>query len=102
PWLLFSLPAGVITDRVDRKRLMVTMDIVRCLITLGVAFVVLANRAGLESGGVAPDENLVLGAILLAALLLGSAEVLRDNAAQTILPSIVGKDVLEKANGRMW
>ena len=25
PWLLFTLPAGVITDRVDRKRAMVLM-----------------------------------------------------------------------------
>lgn len=30
------------------------------------------------------------------------AEVLRDNSAQTILPSVVDKENLEKANGRMW
>jgi hypothetical protein len=27
PWLLFTLPAGVITDRVDRRKAMVSMDI---------------------------------------------------------------------------
>lgn len=37
-----------------------------------------------------------------AALALGSAEVLRDNAAQTLLPSIVATEDLERANGRMW
>ncbi|MGD2044337.1 MAG: MFS transporter, partial [Acidimicrobiia bacterium] len=29
PWLLFSLPAGVITDRVDRRRLAAWMDVFR-------------------------------------------------------------------------
>ncbi|HDL41570.1 MAG TPA: MFS transporter, partial [Actinobacteria bacterium] len=29
PWLLFALPAGVITDRYDRRKLMVMMDVVR-------------------------------------------------------------------------
>lgn len=37
PWLLFSLPAGVITDRVDRRRLAAWMDVFRFLFTLGVA-----------------------------------------------------------------
>ncbi|MEQ9162326.1 MAG: MFS transporter, partial [Ilumatobacter fluminis] len=35
-------------------------------------------------------------------LLLGMAEVLRDNANQTIMPNIVRADQLEKANGRVW
>ncbi len=29
PWFLFALPAGIITDRVDRRRLIVAMDGVR-------------------------------------------------------------------------
>ena len=29
PWLVFSLPAGVITDRVDRRRTMVACDLLR-------------------------------------------------------------------------
>ncbi|MGH8775430.1 MAG: MFS transporter [Jiangellaceae bacterium] len=44
----------------------------------------------------------LLTLLYVAALLLGSAEVLRDNAAQTLLPSIVPKDRLETANGQMW
>src|SRR5690606_10154330 len=36
------------------------------------------------------------------AFLLGTAEVARDNAAQTILPSIVAHDDLESANGQLW
>src|SRR3954447_17517816 len=39
PWLLFSLVAGAIADRVDRRRLMVFADISRCAVVtlLGVA-----------------------------------------------------------------
>ena len=37
PWLFFTLPAGVITDRVDRRRLVVAMDAMRAVITVGVA-----------------------------------------------------------------
>src|SRR5690606_41833786 len=30
------------------------------------------------------------------------AEVIRDNSAQTLMPSIVDKKLLERANGRLW
>ena len=106
PWLLFTLPAGVITDRVDRKRAMVLMDTLRGVFTLLVAVAVLSEQGGLP----APDEvRDVVGTrtglyllLLLATLMLGTAEVLRDNCGQTFLPSIVAPDHLEKANGRMW
>ena len=29
PWLIFTLPAGVITDRLDRRKLIVAMDLAR-------------------------------------------------------------------------
>ena len=34
--------------------------------------------------------------------MLGLAEVVRDNAAQTVLPSVVAKSDLERANGQLW
>ena len=106
PWLVFTLPAGVITDRVDRRRAMVTMDVLRGLLTLGVALAVLGQQDSLPG----PDDvDSVTGTrtgiyllVVLATLLLGMAEVLRDNSAQTILPAIVHTSQLEKANGRMW
>ncbi|HXV70166.1 MAG TPA: MFS transporter [Acidimicrobiia bacterium] len=110
PWLLFSLPAGVVTDRVDRRRLAAWMDVFRFVFTLGVAIVVLVNQGSLTSpeeiaaGTALPPANaaLLLVLIYLAALLLGTAEVFRDNSAQTLLPAIVNKEDLEMANGRMW
>lgn len=106
PWLFFTLPAGVITDRVDRKRAMVAMDGLRFVLTLGVGFAVLSAQGSLP----APDEvQSVVGTrvalyvvLLLATLLLGCAEVLRDNCNQTFLPSIVAPEHLERANGRIW
>jgi MFS family permease len=106
PWLVFSLPAGVITDRLDRRKVMVWMDVFRAGITVFVAFVILANNDVLGAAAAAqvpvPNENLLLGMLILATFLFGMAEVLRDNTAQTILPAIVEKSQLEKANGRLW
>ncbi len=41
-------------------------------------------------------------ALLVAAFIVGGAEVFRDNAAQTMLPALVPQDQLERANGRLW
>ena len=40
--------------------------------------------------------------LLGATLLMGCAEVLRDNCGQTFMPSLVAPEHLERANGRMW
>ncbi len=106
PWLVFTLPAGVITDRVDRRKAIVLMDTIRGVITAGVAVAVL----GLGSHLPTPDAlDAVVGTntglyltLLGASLLLGCCEVLRDNSAQTIIPAIVAPENLERANGRMW
>jgi MFS family permease len=47
-------------------------------------------------------RTLLYVVLLIATLLLGMAEVLRDNASVTIIPAIVDADSLEQANGRMW
>jgi MFS family permease len=85
---------------------MVLMDVLRGLLTLLVAFAVLGSQGDLPG----PDElDQVVGTrtglfliVLAATLLLGMAEVLRDNSNQTILPNIVKPHQLEKANGRIW
>jgi len=110
PWLVFSLPAGVITDRVDRRRLVVAMDVLRGVVTIVVAVVVLAYQEGMSSpeliatGEAAPPAGagVLLAVLYGSALLFGMAEVLRDNAAQTLMPSVVDTENLEKANGRLW
>ncbi|WP_394198954.1 MFS transporter [Litoreibacter albidus] len=101
PWLLFSLPAGVITDRMDRQRLMVGADVLRTVLTMGVIGLILSAPPMPLANDAAEALTLIIG-LCAAAFLLGSAEVLRDNAAQTALPSVVDKQDLERANGQLW
>ena len=106
PWMIFTLPAGVITDRVDRKKAMVLADFTRFGLTLVVAIAVLGRQSRLpgadELSKVTGTSTGLYVLLLIATLLLGTAEVLRDNCGQTFMPSIVEVDQLEKANGRMW
>ena len=108
PWLIFTLPAGVITDRIDRRKIIVAMDFFRGILTLVVAAFVYFHRDSLPSLNELTSitemkTNWTLYFVtLISALLFGFAEVLRDNAAQTFLPSVVETENLEKANGRMW
>ena len=101
PWLLFSLPAGVITDQFDRRKLMVQADILRTLLTFGVIGLILSAPAMPLPEADAATLPLIAG-LCAAAFLLGSAEVIRDNAAQTAMPSIVKPAELEVANGQLW
>ena len=91
PWLLFALPAGVIIDRTDRRKLIARADLMRA----GIVMAILLLAMGDPVAG-------AVWALAGLAFLLGSAEVLRDNAAQTILPAIVAPADLEAANGQMW
>ena len=108
PWLVFTLFAGVISDRFDRRKIILRMDLVRGFLTVIVALVVMWKQSELPklndlAGGLTVDTNYFIYSVLvITALLFGLAEVLRDNTAQTILPSIVEKENLEKANGRLW
>ena len=108
PWLVFTLFAGVLSDRFNRKRIIVTMNIFNGILTLVVGAFVYLERDSLP----ALDEltsitNLktnytLYSVILITAFLFGLAEVLRDNTAQTMMPAVVEDKHLEKANGRMW
>jgi MFS family permease len=74
PWLLFSLPAGVITDRYDRRLLVAWMDVLRVAVIGGFAVVVLLHQNGLPTpeelaSGTAPapdNAGLLLGLLALA------------------------------------
>jgi MFS family permease len=108
PWLIFTLHAGVITDRFDRRKLILAMDAIRGVLTLIVGTIVLLNKDSLPSlNDLSSITDLVTNwplyiTLVITAFLFGLAEVLRDNTAQTLMPSVVEAENLEKANGRMW
>ncbi|MEE6259909.1 MFS transporter [Plantactinospora sonchi] len=88
PWLLFSLPAGVLVDRVDRRRLIMTMAAAR---TLALAVLV---------GGILADL-LPLSGLYAAALLLGTAEVFADTARMAVVPMVVSRGRMESAFAKL-
>ncbi len=108
PWLIFTLHAGVITDRFNRKHIIVAMDSLRGVLTIAVGLFVYLERDSLPSlNELTSLTNLqtnytLYTVILITAFLFGLAEVLRDNSAQTLMPAVVEDKNLEKANGRMW
>jgi len=89
PWLLFVLVAGALADRLDRRVTMRNVQVFRA----GMLAVLTV---------LAVTDLLSLPILYVAALALGVAETLFDTAAQSILPSIVDKDQLAAANGRLY
>ncbi len=104
PWLLFALPVGPITDRFDRRLLIAWADTARTGLLLGFALVLAlaGTPADTAPGNPPPHAGPLLAALYALALLVGFAEVLGDNSSQTLLPSIVPRERLEVANGRLW
>lgn len=88
PWLVFALHAGAIADRFDRRRIMLTANLLR-----GGALALVAAAASLHF--------MSLPLLLVAMLLGGVAEVFADTSAQSVLPMAVSKDDLPAANGRI-
>ena len=92
PWLLVALPVGALADRVDRRIAMVMADVVRAA---AMAVLAVPLVLGLESSAAA------LWVLYAVALLLGTAETVYDTCAQSILPQVVARDRLPRANGRL-
>ncbi|GAB7183890.1 macrolide efflux protein A [Kitasatospora sp. Ki12] len=88
PYALFGIPAGVLVDRVDRRRTMVRIDLFRgCLITGFVLSVALGFGS--------------LWALYACFFLIGTCETFFRNAAQILVPSVVPEKHLVAANGRI-
>ena len=89
PWLAFVLVAGALADRLDRRRTMVAVAVLRTLVAGALAI-------GIAAGVVS------LPILYVTAFVLGVGETLFDTAAQSVMPSIVRRDDLSKANGRLY
>jgi MFS family permease len=88
PWLLAPV-AGALADRLDRRQTMIRVNLVRTVLLGGLALAVAADLA-----------NLVM--LYAVALLLGIAETLFDTSAQSLLPALVARDDLTRANSRLF
>ncbi|MDO5621258.1 MAG: MFS transporter [Paracoccus sp. (in: a-proteobacteria)] len=102
PWFVFSLPAGIIVDRLDRRRLMMAADGLRALAYLIAGLAVWFTLPLTDAPLRGTDYPALFALIAACAVVVGLAEVLRDTAAQTMLPALVPPDDLERANARLW
>src|SRR5215211_3874778 len=88
PWLAAPV-AGALADRLDRRQTMIRVNLVRTVLLGGLGLAVAADQAGLAM-------------LYAVALLLGIAETLFDTSAQSLLPAIVARDDLTRANSRLF
>lgn len=89
PWLVFSLYAGAVSDRQDRRVVMLSANVVR------------ASLVGLLALAIASDTA-TIAILYLVAFCVGMAETLYDTSAQSILPQVVDHRLLSRANGRLY
>ncbi|MGW0821267.1 MFS transporter [Streptomyces sp. NPDC002845] len=88
PWIVFGLLGGAVADRVDQRRAMWTVDVVRGLLVAGFAVAVATGHASIA----------LLTALAFA---LTTLQTLFDNAATALLPALVGRESLGSANARL-
>jgi predicted MFS family arabinose efflux permease len=88
PPLVFGLWAGVLSDRLDRRRIIITANLVR--------IVVLAGLLTLMATG-----TLRVHWALLALALIATSEVFADNTTATLTPMLIARDDLAVANSRL-
>ncbi len=88
PHLLFGLYAGALSDRLDRRMIVVTVDIIRAAVLVVIATSIVTGTVS-------------IAVILVALFLLGTAEVFADNSSQTLLPMLVPRGELALANARI-
>lgn len=88
PFLLLSLPLGWMADRLPRRRLMVAAEVLRALSLLALLAAVLLDRLSVE--------GLALLGFLGAVGTVGFSV-----AAPALVPALVPRDALARANGRL-
>jgi MFS family permease len=88
PWVVVGPVSGAVVDRVDRRRLIVGVQLMRGAVALAFA-------AAVWSGTVA------VWMLYATAFAIAVGETLVDSAAQAAVPRLVGAEQLESANGRI-
>ncbi|MFE5307500.1 MFS transporter [Isoptericola sp. NPDC056605] len=88
PWLVFGLWAGVLADRLDRRRLVIVANLLRAVVVAALCVVIVTGHVN-------------IGVVLAAMLLMGVAEVFADTTSQTLLPMLVRPADLGIGNARL-
>jgi len=84
PTLLLALPGGVLVERIDKRRLVIGLQVAMLVQALALAVLTLTGR-------------IQVWHIILLALLLGTAMAVEITARQAMLVELVGKQALPNA-----
>ncbi|MFD5482138.1 MFS transporter [Streptomyces hawaiiensis] len=88
PWIVFGLLGGAVADRVDQRRAMWMVDVLRALLVAAFAVAVALGHVS-------------IGLLIALAVALTTLQTLFDNAATALLPVLVDPDALGSANARL-
>jgi len=88
PWLFFAIPAGILIDRIDRRRALALAQAVRTVLAVLVFVLVFTG-------------TLTIWWLYLVVFVYGAFETVYDGAIRAVVPSIVGKANLPRANSRI-
>ncbi|HYI52011.1 MAG TPA: MFS transporter [Microbacterium sp.] len=88
PWLVFGLPAGMLVDKFDRRVIMAAANGIRCSVALWLAILTATGQISLWT-------------LFVGTLVFGLGETLFDNATNAVIPGVVTRRQLDRANGRM-
>ena len=88
PTLLFGVVSGAIADRMDRRRMVVAVNLARAVVLAIVVAAIVTSSVS-------------IAIVLVALFLLGTAETFADAASSALLPGLVRREDLGAANARM-
>jgi MFS family permease len=89
PWLLASVPSGLLIDRRERRRLMAIASLIAAALASSLAIAV----------GSGSYDVLVLDGI---AFFIGCSQVVIANTGSTLLPEVVGQGSLTGSNAKLF
>jgi MFS family permease len=88
PWLLFAIPIGTMVDRINRRRVLSVVNFCRA----GIAAVLTVFLA---------LGQLTLPVFYFALFLVGICDVISDTATQSLVPTMLKHDQIERGNSRI-
>lgn len=88
PWLLFAIPIGTLVDRVDRRIALAIVNYSRAFIALVVTSLLIT-------------QTLTLTTFYVSLFLIGICDVVSDTATQSLVPTLLTQDKLERGNSRI-
>lgn len=88
PWLLLGVLSGSVVDRFDRRRVAAVACGVRAVVAAAVCVLV-------------ATDSMLIGVLLAAVFVFGAFETVADGSVQAMVPSLVGRDGLVRANSRI-